>query len=187
MRAPYQYLVPLLSLFLTRVDLTDIYPLKIPVKILKVVDADTVHAQSGSYFFKIRLSKIDSPEKSQPFVGARSSLDAGDFARNCFMKVLAKQKLLTLRLERFDIYGRILGDFDRDLSLRLIEAGCSGLYPYAEFQSRKEKSLYLKALAHARETRRGLWAFGGYELPKNWRKKNQRFFRKRSGHLLSRR
>lgn len=172
MGRPYQILLPLLSLFLVRVDLTDLFPLKYEVKIIKVVDGDTLHVLQGKRILKVRLSKLDSPEKGQPFVG--SSADAGDFALRCAKAAIKNHGRLILRIEKQDIYGRLLGDIE-GLSLKLIESGCSGLYPYAGFSSRHEKSIYLQAYAKARSGRVGLWNEGGYQLPKAWRKSHQHF------------
>lgn len=172
MGRPYQILMPLLSLFLVRVDLTDLFPLKIPVKVLKIYDGDTVLVRHGSLEMKVRFSKIDSPEKGQPFFG--SSRDAGAFSKKCLEKHIKKDVVLTI--EKEDIYGRILGDLD-GLSLKLIENGCTSLYPHAVFNSRKEKMKYLLALKKAKARRRGLWQFGGFRQPKMWRK-----FSKRNGY-----
>ena len=139
---PYQILLPLLSLFLVRVDLTDLYPLKYEVKIQKIVDGDTLHVFLGHSLLKIRLSKLDSPEKGQPFLG--SDEDSGHFALLCAKKILASQKRFVLKIERPDIYGRLLGDIE-GLSFKLIRNGCAGLYPFAQFAYRFEKSQYLQA------------------------------------------
>jgi micrococcal nuclease len=169
MRKWYQILLPLLSLFWVRVDLTDLFPLFIPVQVLKIYDGDTVLVGHGNYRFKVRLSRIDSPEKGQKFL--TSSLDAGEVATNCASKLVSQKSLL--KIERQDIYGRILGDLE-GLSLRLVEEGCAGLYPHAEFSSKAEKFKYLKAYKKAKASRRGLWQYGGFIQPKIWRKASRR-------------
>lgn len=169
MRGPYQILLPLLSLFLVRVDLTDLFPLSFKVEILKVYDGDTLLVGKGSFQQKLRLTPIDSPEKGQPLIGSRG--DAGEFSRHCLQRLLKRQGNLVLK--GHDIYGRMLGDIDR-VSLKLIQEGCTSLYPHATFGSKEEKWMYLRALMQARRERRGLWALGGFEQPKAWRKK-QRF------------
>ena len=174
MGRPYQILMPLLSLFLVRVDLTDLFPLKIPVKVLKVYDGDTVLVKHGSLELKVRFSKIDSPEKGQPFFN--SNLDAGAFSKKCLENIITKKAIHILNIEKEDIYGRILGDMD-DLSLKLIESGCTTLYPHASFDSRKEKMTFLRALKKAKASKRGLWQYGGFRQPKLWRK-----FSKRNGY-----
>ena len=167
----YQILIPLLSLFLNRVDLTDLYPLKLPVELIEIYDGDTVLVKTGNYKFKVRLSKIDSPEKGQRFLGENK--DAGAFAKVCFQKLLLKEGGVILKIEKWDIYGRVLGDVN-ELSFKSIQAGCSTLYPYAEFDSKREKFQYLKALKIAKASRRGLWQYGGFLQPKIWRKLSKR-------------
>ena len=163
----YQILLPLLSLFLVRVDLTDLYPIRLRVELLKVYDGDTVLIGHGTYRWKLRLAKIDSPEKGQPFLGR--GLDAGKMARMCLERILNSDHEYMAQIGQHDMYGRILGDLNQ-VSLRLIKEGCTSLYPYAEFSSRKEKFDYLKSLQKAKASRRGLWQFGGYVQPKKWRK-----------------
>jgi micrococcal nuclease len=167
----YQILIPLLSLFLNRVDLTDLSSLNLPVKLLRIYDGDTVLVKSGNYKFKLRLSKIDSPEKGQRFFG--STRDAGLVAKKCFQKLLQKEERLILKIEKWDMYGRVLGDIN-ELSFKSIQEGCSTLYPFAEFDSKREKFRYLKALKIAKASRRGLWQYGGFLQPKIWRKFSKR-------------
>lgn len=166
MGRPYQILLPLLSLFLVRVDLTDLYPLTFRVKVLRVYDGDTVLVQAGNMRPRVRLSKIDAPEKDQFFLSGKRG--AGLLSKACLMKNLSKYE--NLSIEGFDLYGRVLGDFE-GLSLKLVEEGCVTLYPYAKFKNRAEKFLYLQRYLQARNQRRGLWAFGGILHPKAWRKK----------------
>jgi endonuclease YncB( thermonuclease family) len=173
MRGPYQILLPLLSLFLVRVDLTDLYPLRMKVEIIKVYDGDTVLVKRGSFEHKVRLSRIDAPEKGQPFLLKRG--DAGALSRTCLSKLLKQSGVL--EIYGTDIYGRILGDID-EVSFKLIEAGCVSLYPHAKFKDQKEKYAYLRALMKAKRLKRNLWAFGGIEQPKVWRSKNKHHFRK---------
>ncbi len=169
---PYQILIPLLSLFWVRVDLTDLYPLELPVQLVEIMDGDTLTVRSGGMTIKVRLSKIDAPEMNQPFHGSR--MNAGKFSRSCLKKLTPLAGILTI--SGFDMYQRSLGDF-AGVNLKMISAGCSGLYPHANFSSLAEKNLFLKALIRAKKERRGVWARGGYVLPKKWRK-----ISKRSGH-----
>ena len=171
---PYQILWPLFSLFIVRVDLTDLSPMTFSVQILKVYDGDTVLVRKGSFEHKVRLSRIDAPEKGQPYL--TGSGDAGKMAGECLKKNLSKHAVL--RVGGQDIYGRILGDLD-DVSLRLVQQGCVAIYPHAHFNSLKEKYIYLGDYFKARRLRKGIWAFGGFMQPKAWRKKNKRKFKTR--------
>ncbi len=179
MRRPYQILVPLLSLFLVRVDLTDLWPLEMKVKILKVYDGDTILIQKGNWTQRLRLSPIDAPELKQPFWNLKPG--AGKLAYGCLTKNLKKSG--TLKLYGYDIYHRMLGDVD-SVAIKLVREGCASLYPYAKFESVAMKYQFLIAMMEARKKRRGYWAFGGIQQPKAWRRKFK--FRKRSEDRPSR-
>lgn len=171
MRRIYQILVPLLSLFLVRVDLTDMFPLKYQVQLLELLDADTAVVGLGKRRLKVRFSKIDAPEKGQPFL--RAGGDAGNAARNCALRIIGQQRIFQLKIYKQDIYGRILGELD-DLSFRFVEKGCVSLYPHAEFASKAQKFTFVRAQQLARRRKLGLWSRGGYLQPKLWRKKSRR-------------
>lgn len=176
MKRPYQILWPLLSLFLVRVDLTDLWPLDLPVQILNVYDGDTVLVRYGRNELKVRFAKIDAPELGQTFINEKG--DAGDLSRRCLRRILNKKKSWILRPEKNDIYGRILGDLE-EVSLELIVRGCASLYPHAQFSSRQEKHFYLKALKRAKYHRVGIWHSSGIRQPKLWRKTKKQTSRRR--------
>jgi endonuclease YncB( thermonuclease family) len=180
MLRPYQILAPLLSLFLVRVDLTDLWPLTYEVSLLRLIDADTAEVKLGAQKLRIRLSKLDAPEKGQPFYNGQGN--AGLFALACAQKVVDKRRKFSLVIYKKDIYGRYLGDLD-SLSYQLVKAGCSGLYPHAEFRNQKEKWVFLQALDLSKRQGLGLWARGGYLRPQLWRKRHR--FSKRTSHRLS--
>lgn len=172
---PYQILLPLLSLFLVRVDLTDLYPLKLEVKVWEVVDGDTLIVKKGTQKLKVRLARIDSPEKGQPFIKGG---DAGHASTNCLKKTLKQKEFSSLLIEKLDIYGRWLGDLE-GLTFELVKNGCSGLYPHASFSSVLEKNEYLRVLQKAKREGRGIWAQGGFRRPQLWRKTSKRSARRR--------
>lgn len=172
---PYQILLPLFSLFLVRVDLTDLNPVIFEVEIVEIYDGDTVLVRRGAFETKVRLAKIDAPEKSQGF--ATGEPGAGKLSKKCLEQSLSRKAELSI--DGVDIYGRILGDLSQ-VSLKLIQKGCVAIYPYAKFESQKQKYDYLRELVLAKKFKKGLWAFGGIEQPKAWRKKNKKSFRKRT-------
>ena len=124
MKRIYQILMPLLSLFLVRVELTDLFPLTQDVPLLRMIDADTMLVKYRNTKEKLRLSRIDAPEIGQPFLDG--SGDAGKKAMECAEPFL-RQKNYQIRVEKRDIYGRLLGDLG-DLSFKLVEAGCVGFF-----------------------------------------------------------
>lgn len=172
MRGPYQILLPLLGLFFCRVDLTDFYPLRMKVRLIRIYDGDTVLLGRGNYRFKLRISRIDSPEKGQPTFSPK--IDGGQFARHCLEGILKKEKELVVKITGIDIYKRYLGDLN-EVSFMMIKRGCAGLYPLASFRDRGEMHDYLKALKSARDQRRGLYRYGGFMQPRKWRKLSKRF------------
>lgn len=173
MGGPYQILLPLLGLFLVRVDLTDLYPMRLKVDILKVYDGDTVLVKRGSFKYKVRLSRIDAPEKGQPFLSAKQ--DAGLFSKKCLERNLSSS--MELEVYGLDMYGRILGDLNQ-LSFQLINQGCVTVYPHSRFKSAAEKYQYVRAWMNSKKLKRGVWAFGGFETPKAYRSKH-RFSKRR--------
>jgi endonuclease YncB( thermonuclease family) len=177
MAGHYQILLPLLSLFLVRVDLTDLFPLSLSGRVLEVYDGDTLRFRSGSCELRLRLAKIDAPELAQPFLSGRP--EAGAVARRCLLSALGRGDVVA-RLTGRDRYGRVLGDLD-DVSYRLVRRGCATIYPHAVFRSRAEKFRFLRALKRAKASKRGLWRFGGIDQPKQWRR-----ISKRSGYRRSR-
>lgn len=172
----YQILLPLLSLFLVRVDLTDLLPLKMKVKVLEVYDGDTVLVSRGSYRFKVRLDKIDAPELGQ--LSLDGKIDAGEVSKNCLKSLLKNDQVWELKIRSHDIYRRVLGEIN-SMSFEMIRRGCAPLYPYALFGSRQEKFNYLRAFKKTKASRRGLWKFGGIIRPDLWRKLNKQTLRRR--------
>lgn len=170
MRRPYQILMPLLGLFLVRVDLTDLFPMKFPVEVVKIYDGDTLLVRNGPFSAKVRLSKVDAPEKRQPFLSGKG--DSGFVSAQCLRRVLSSEHH-ELIIEKQDMYGRILGDLN-GLSYDLVLNGCVALYPHAVFGSQQEKFRYLRAQKTAKAAYRGLWKYHGFMQPKKWRKISKR-------------
>ena len=160
---------------MVREDLTDLHPLRINVDILKVYDGDTVLVKKGSYEYKVRLARIDAPEKGQNFLSAPG--DAGAYSHKCLSNLLKRKG--KLEIYGTDMYGRILGDID-GVSFKLVQQGCVGLYPHAKFKDQNEKYKFLRALMKAKRLKFKIWAFGGFEQPKAWRSKNKNRFKKRT-------
>lgn len=175
MRGHYQILLPLLGLFFCRVDLTDLYPLIYEVRLIRIYDGDTVLVRNGNYRFKLRISKIDSPEKGQ--FTYTQKVDGGRFAKSCLEKILKGESQLSMKISGHDVYGRYLGDIN-NVSFKMVREGCAGLYPLARFSDRGEMHSYLKALRFARDKRLGLYRFGGFMQPRKWRKISKRFARR---------
>lgn len=178
MRRPYQILLPLLSLFLVRVDLTDLSPLVLNVRLVRLLDGDTAEVKYRGQSLTVRFSGVDAPELGQPFLSGEG--DAGEKSAQCTREIFDKQKDLKLRIFGQDIYGRILGDIS-GLNLKLVRKGCSSLYPYASFASRREKWKFIHALNQAKKQKLGIWKSGGFQSPKLWRKKSKKTSKRNAG------
>lgn len=166
MRLLYQYLLPLLGLFLGREVFTPIVPLLLPVQVLKVLDGDTVELGGG---MRVRLAGIDAPEKDQPSLLGPA---AGAYSAQCLRALVAGQGW-ELEWRGRDVYGRVLGDLWRRgarLSTQLLGRGCVGLYPYQGSFPLPLQSEWRAALVRAQRARRGVWQWGGYRRPYWWRK-----------------
>jgi endonuclease YncB( thermonuclease family) len=159
----YHFIIPLLSIFLVRVDLTDLHPLYLEASELQVLDGDTVRVKLGGGWQKVRLNFIDAPELGQQEVGSISA--------NCLKKNLSFPWMI--KVDGFDLYRRILGDVN-GVSIHLIQEGCAYLYPYARFYHLRQKGDYLRAQERARRLKRGLWNFKVLN-PRDYRKSRAKF------------
>ena len=116
-------------------------------KVIRVADGDTITILDPSNTqLKIRLNKIDAPEKSQAF-GQRSKQHLSDivFGRS-----------VTVTWDEKDRYRRILGTVwldGRDINLQMVRDGFA--WHYKRYDS---TPAYAQAEADARAARRGLWA-----------------------------
>jgi len=167
MRAPYQIFIPFLSLFLVRVDLTDLYPLEIRSTLMEVRDGDTLRVKVFGHVRLLRLMYIDAPELSQGVVGQES--------KKCLEKIVRGKS--RFYLHGFDFYQRLLGTIDSHE--KIVSEGCSGLYVRASFLSRKMKGDYLRRLLKAREERVGIWSKESFLRPDLYRKLSKRNARQR--------
>lgn len=163
-----------------RVDFSDIMPVLEKVKVLKVLDGDTLEIKLFSRVERLRLTPIDAPEKSQySLIGHHP---AGSLSSMALRKMIESEKEWIVSVEGRDIYGRFLGDLKnhqgQSLSLKLLQEGWVSLYPFARFKTISERDFYLFELNRAQELKKGLWKWGGYERPYSYRKKS----RKLSGH-----
>lgn len=152
MGRPYHFLLPLLSIFLVRVDLTDFYSINLETPELKVLDGDTVQVKLGGTWHRLRVGLIDAPERGQIANGT----DLGEYSANCLRRSLKKPWIV--RIDGFDLYGRVLGDIN-GVSLSMIRQGCAYLYPYSRFSSVRQKGIYRDQVLKARRQKIGLWKF----------------------------
>lgn len=86
-------------------------------KVVKITDGDTIQVLLNGKAEKIRLAGIDTPEKKQPFGQAATR----------YNRSLSAQKIVTVRVETTDRYGRLVGEVflpdGRSLNRELVRAG----------------------------------------------------------------
>lgn len=131
-------------------------------KVSHVSDGDTLWVQpdSGGSPRKLRIDGIDAPEICQ---------SGGDAARQVLVqRVLHQHVVVTVR--RYDTYGRGLARIQldgNDLGAQMVRAGQAWSYRW-----HRNLGPYAHEEAVARQSRRGLFATGQSELPRDFRKRH---------------
>ena len=147
----------LLSLFLLSLSL---FSAEIKGKVVAVTDGDTITVldEMDKGNFKIRLDKIDAPEKQQAF---------GNKAKQ-FLSSLIFGKQVSIRYKAIDRYGRILGVIYCDgaeINLVMVQNGYAWHYSYYD-----QPPAYIQAEKQARADKKGLWADPNPVNPYEFRK-----------------
>ena len=132
-------------------------------RVVKVSDGDTFTVLDvANVQHRIRLNKIDAPEKSQPF---------GDAARKHLAAFVAG-KDVEIEWTKKDKYGRILGTIwamipvRTDVNLQMVKDGFA--WHYKQFDNTQS---YAAAETAARMAKRGLWKDPAPITPHEFRKK----------------
>jgi endonuclease YncB( thermonuclease family) len=131
-------------------------------RVVAIADGDTVTVLDGNQQqHRIRLAGIDAPELGQPF---------GQAARDT-TGTLCFNRLVTVRVQDTDRYGRLVGWIEADgqnVNHRLVHDGLA--WHYQQY----DKSATLDELENdARANRRGLWSDPRAIPPWEWRKQQR--------------
>jgi endonuclease YncB( thermonuclease family) len=121
-------------------------------RVVGVSDGDTITLLvDGHDQYKVRLSGIDAPEKSQPF-GSRAKQRLSD---------LVYGKTVTALGTKRDRYRRLIAKIlvnGRDANLEMVASGYSWHYKkYEGEQPAVDRTAYALAEREARMAKRGLW------------------------------
>jgi len=115
-------------------------------RVVRVADGDTITILDATNTQnKVRLNKIDAPEKSQAF---------GEVSRKHLASMVAS-KNVQVEWTKKDKYGRILGDISigtTNVNLRMVQDGLA--WHFKAFDNTKE---FAQAEIEAREKKIGLW------------------------------
>ena len=134
----FSLLLPLFSLFAT----------EIRGRVIAVSDGDTITVldEMDQGKFKIRLDKIDAPEKKQPY---------GNKAKQ-FLSSLVSGRQVSVRFREIDRYGRMIGIIfcgGTEINLEMVRKGFA--WHYARYD---RSAAYIEAEKQARREKKGLWA-----------------------------
>ena len=151
----------LLSLLLLSLSL---FSAEIKGKVVAVTDGDTITVldEMDKGNFKIRLDKIDAPERTQPF---------GSKAKQ-FLSSLIFGKQVSVRFKEIDRYGRVLGVIYCDgaeINLVMVQNGYAWHYSYYD-----KTPAYIQAEKQARADKKGLWSDPNPTHPYEFRKKKKK-------------
>ena len=132
-------------------------------KVIKVSDGDTIMILTEEKRpVRIRLDKIDAPEKKQAF----------GYQSKKYLSSLIFRKDIIVKYKKIDRYGRVLGIIyydGQDINLLMIKSGMA--HHYRHFDKTLE---YMIAEKEARENRVGLWQDANPIEPYQFRKLSKR-------------
>lgn len=115
-------------------------------KVVGVADGDTITVlDTTNTQYRIRLDRIDAPERRQAFGGKSKQL----------LSSLIFGKIVRIKYEKKDRYGRILGVVfrgDEEINLIMVQHGMAWHYSYFDNTER-----YAAAEREARQKKIGLW------------------------------
>ena len=136
-----------LSILLLAISLFTLSAAEIRGKVVAITDGDTIKVLDDldKGVLKIRLNKIDAPEKNQAF-GQKSKQ---------YLSNLVFGKQVIIRFKEIDRYGRILGLIYIDgveVNLQMVKAGMAWHYAYYD-----KTPAYIEAEKKARASKVGLW------------------------------
>lgn len=131
-------------------------------RVTRVSDGDTLWVKplAGGRYRKLRLDGIDAPEICQS--GGTASRDA--------LAARVLEQVVTVRVHRFDDYGRALvrltqgGD---DVAAAMVREGHAWSYRW-----RRSLGPYAAEEAQARARRKGLFGDAGAEVPRDFRRRH---------------
>lgn len=131
-------------------------------KVVKVIDGDTLDVLRGHQIERIRLWQIDAPERYQPF----------GLASKQYLLEVAANRVVTVRVETVDSYGRTVGEIflpdGRNLNQQIVANGYA--WHYRRFSKGPE---YGEMEQLARSRRAGLWQDKKPIPPWLWRDANR--------------
>jgi endonuclease YncB( thermonuclease family) len=178
MRLSYHLYALMLSLLVPR----EFFPITLKVKLIGVLDGDTVKIQYFGHITPLRLAFIDAPELGQKTF--LQNKDAGMLATRCLQRILSHHPLTLLAHGR-DTYQRLIGSLqtpDYDVQLEMLERGCASILPL----SLAKCPQCFRARERAQRKRVGLWTYGGFMRPMVYRREQKKSRSRGAAYILGR-
>ena len=132
------------------------------LKVEKIIDGDTVYGLLDGKTYKIRLSEIDAPERSQPF-GRQSKV---------YLRNLLEKGHFDAHINEQDQYGRYLARLYSngiDINRAMVAGGMAWVYDLYVIDT----TLY-KDQIEAQKKKKGLWSKRQPAPPWEWRRARRR-------------
>jgi endonuclease YncB( thermonuclease family) len=125
-----------------------------PCLVTRVIDGDTVDVRCGDFADRVRLLRIDTPERGQPgYYEARDTLAEMVQGREVYLE------FETLGQPEPGTYGRLLAYLyigDSNLNVEMVRQGWSPFW--TKYGTGRLSGEFQKAEMEARQAGRGLWA-----------------------------
>jgi micrococcal nuclease len=135
------------------------------VKLIRVVDGDSIIVSKNGQYLKIRLIYIDAPESKQ--VAMDHWTEVGKISKSILVELLAGQKWIKIKIHKKDIYHRFLSEVYNgegvNINLKMIQLGGAMIYKFAQFSKRQTRLDYSWAFEKALHNKLGIWAYGGVQ------------------------
>jgi micrococcal nuclease len=158
-------IITLLAAFLGLPDLTGRYA----VKVIDVLDGDTIDVELMGVKKRIRLLYIDAPEVKQM---AYDRTPIGRISRDHLLKLL-KDKRVEVEFYNKGRYGRWLGLIfanNQNINQKMVLDGMAVVYHRIDRGTKKNKAKYQGLELIARSKRFGLWSEMGFDYPWEYRR-----------------
>lgn len=128
------------------------------IRVVRVLDGDTIDVVLDGEQKRIRIAEIDCPEKGQPYSNRATQ----------FTKDFTSGNIVNLKIKEKDRYGRYIGYIsveEKDLSTELVKNGYAWVYRFFS-----TSPLLLELEDTARKSKLGLWAEPNPIEPRLYRK-----------------
>ncbi len=159
----------------------------VEVRVLEVLDGDTVIVEISNKKERIRLKNIDAPELGQMAIGDKGCVDIGEYSKQ-YLKSRLEQKLIKLDWKIRDRYKRILGEITlkrKNINLELVEEGLAVIYWFNTFDSKSKAITYNEAIKFAKDNLIGIWGIGDFYDPYKHRSKKLKSESYRCTHVMN--